>query len=77
MLGKFKMSCSTIQNSDPYENAVAERVIGILKQEFILYSHHLDLPIQSEPSQVFCISPFSTCHLLAVWLSNTGTNFIL
>lgn len=26
--------CSMTQNSDPYENAVAERINGILKQEF-------------------------------------------
>jgi len=33
-LNKNKMVCSMTQNSDPYENAVAERVNGILKQEF-------------------------------------------
>ncbi|WP_418264739.1 IS3 family transposase [Flavobacterium faecale] len=33
-LDKNKVVCSMTQNSDPYENAVAERVNGILKQEF-------------------------------------------
>jgi transposase InsO family protein len=33
-LHKNKVLCSMTQNSDPYENAVAERVNGILKQEF-------------------------------------------
>lgn len=31
------------QHSDPYENAVAERVNGILKQEFRIDTHYLDL----------------------------------
>jgi len=33
------------QNSDPYENAIAERVNGILKQEFSIDTLHLDLPM--------------------------------
>lgn len=35
-LSKNKVFCSMTQNSDPYENAVAERVNGILKQEFLI-----------------------------------------
>jgi len=35
-LNKTKVLCSMTQNSDPYENAVAERVNGILKQEFMI-----------------------------------------
>ena len=31
------------QNSDPYENAVAERVNGILKQEFMIDNYHREL----------------------------------
>ena len=34
ILEKHQLKCSMTQNSDPYENAVAERVNGILKQEF-------------------------------------------
>lgn len=30
------IKCSMTQNSDPYENAVAERINGILKQEFMV-----------------------------------------
>ena len=33
-LEKNNINCSMTQNSDPYENAVAERINGILKQEF-------------------------------------------
>lgn len=32
--GKLKFVLSTTQNSDPYENAIAERINGILKYEF-------------------------------------------
>lgn len=35
-LNKTQVVCSMTQNSDPYENAVAERVNGILKQEFMI-----------------------------------------
>lgn len=35
-LNKSKVLCSMTQNSDPYENAVAERINGILKQEFMI-----------------------------------------
>ena len=34
ILEKNNISCSMTQNSDPYENAVAEIINGILKQEF-------------------------------------------
>ena len=36
------------QNSDPYENAVAERINGILKQEFFIDTHNKDLPIMKK-----------------------------
>lgn len=36
-----KVNCSMTESYDPYQNAVAERVNGILKQEFIIdqYNH--------------------------------------
>jgi transposase InsO family protein len=36
VLQKNNILCSMTQNSDPYENAVAERINGILKQEFMI-----------------------------------------
>ena len=36
------------QNSDPYENAVAERINGILKQEFNIDKYNKDLPIMKQ-----------------------------
>lgn len=34
-----------IQNSEPYENAVAERINRILKQEFMIDSYHRELSL--------------------------------
>lgn len=45
LLSKYEIQCSMTENSDPYENAIAERINGILKQEFMLDTYHLDLPL--------------------------------
>jgi transposase InsO family protein len=45
ILLKSKIQCSMTNNGDPYENAVAERINGILKQEFIIDTYHADLHI--------------------------------
>lgn len=36
LLESFKIKISMTENGDPYENAIAERVNGILKEEFLL-----------------------------------------
>ena len=41
MLLKNKTAISMTENGDPYENAIAERVNGIIKTEFNLYSSSL------------------------------------
>lgn len=45
LLEKYRISCSMTESYDPYQNAVAERVNGILKHEFILgiIIHDLEL----------------------------------
>ncbi|WP_407489749.1 IS3 family transposase, partial [Elizabethkingia anophelis] len=45
LLKKYDIECSMTQSSDPYENAIAERVNGVLKQEFSIDNMHLDLPM--------------------------------
>jgi putative transposase len=45
LLIKNNIKCSMTQNSDPYENAVAERINGILKQEFNIDKFNKELPI--------------------------------
>lgn len=44
-LNTHKIRCSMTQQSDPYENAVAERINGILKQEFMIDTYHQDLEV--------------------------------
>jgi putative transposase len=39
LLKDFKLTCSMTESYDPYANAVAERINGILKQEFIGYKN--------------------------------------
>lgn len=48
LLKKCKLKCSMTQNSDPYENAVAERINGILKQEFMIDTYHLELSLMKK-----------------------------
>lgn len=43
LLGKNNIICNMTESYDPYQNAVAERVNGILKQEFLLDTQKLDL----------------------------------
>ena len=48
LLSKYKIRCSMTQESDPYENAVAERINGILKQEFMIDNYHLELALMKK-----------------------------
>ena len=48
ILNKNDIQPSMTQNSDPYENAVAERINGILKQEFFIDKYNKDLPIMKQ-----------------------------
>jgi len=45
VLNKNGIKCSMTNNGDPYENAVAERVNGILKQEFMIDTYHQNVAI--------------------------------
>ena len=46
LLNKNRIRCSMTQNSDPYENAVAERINGILKQEFDIDKYDIETPLR-------------------------------
>jgi len=46
LLKKHQINCSMTQNSDPYENAVAERINGILKQEFDIDKYDIETPLR-------------------------------
>ena len=43
-----RLRCSMTESYDPYRNAVAERVNGILKQEFLLEEYQYPLPIMKK-----------------------------
>ncbi|WET00485.1 integrase core domain-containing protein [Chryseobacterium arthrosphaerae] len=45
---KHKLKCSMTQNSDPYENDVAERVNGILKHEFDIDKHDVSSVLRTK-----------------------------
>jgi putative transposase len=48
VLQKSKLRCSMTESYDPYANAVAERVNGILKAEFIGYNPTYKLPVMQK-----------------------------
>ncbi|MCA1807673.1 MAG: IS3 family transposase [Actinobacteria bacterium] len=48
ILVKKKVTCSMTESYDPYANAVAERVNGILKQEFLLEDYNVKLHVMKE-----------------------------
>ncbi len=43
MLSKYKIKCSMTEQYDPYQNAIAERINGIMKQEFLMNTQELDI----------------------------------
>jgi len=48
VLIKKKIKCSMTESYDPYANAVAERVNGIIKQEFNLDEYNVKLPVMKK-----------------------------
>ena len=48
LLKKGKLECSMTESYDPYANAVAERINGILKAEFIGYNTSHKLPVMQQ-----------------------------
>ncbi len=46
LLEKNNIKCSMTQNSDPYENAVAEGINGILKQEFDIDKYNVETKLR-------------------------------
>ena len=48
ILKKGQITCSMTESYDPYANAVAERVNGILKQEYCLAGYNLDVGLMKQ-----------------------------
>jgi putative transposase len=63
------ISISMTQNGDPYENAIAERVNGILKDEFNLYQkftgkEHAQLIVRDSILKYNQLRPHASCNYL-------------
>lgn len=68
ILKKGNVRCSMTESYDPYANAVAERVNGILKQEFLLEKYNTKLPVMKEmirsSIQIYNhIRPHHSCYM--------------
>ena len=69
LLTGHRVAISMTENGDPYENALAERVNGIIKSEFNLYSSQLGfedtkLKIAQSIKAYNCLRPHSSCDFL-------------
>jgi putative transposase len=69
VLNQHNIAISMTENGDPYENALAERMNGIIKNEFNLYNHPLNF---QQTYQLICQSiqsyntfrPHSSCDYM-------------
>ena len=58
------------KNSVPYENAITERINGILKVEFLIDTYHLELPLMKKiVAETICIYNQDSSH----WLNHILT----
>ncbi|MEO5978969.1 MAG: IS3 family transposase [Chryseolinea sp.] len=69
LLTENKIAISMTQNGDPYENALAERMNGIIKKEFKLYSSSLTLEetkqrVATSINSYNTIRPHGSCDYL-------------
>jgi len=69
MLSENHLQCSMTESYDPYQNAVAERVNGILKQEFMIDEYRVGLAeIKQIVKESICIyndkRPHYSSHML-------------
>jgi len=69
LLTESKIAISMTQNGDPYENALAERVNGIIKKEFKLYSSSTTLEetkqrVATSINSYNMIRPHGSCDYL-------------
>lgn len=48
LLDKAGIECSMTESYDPYQNAIAERINGILKQEFLMETSKINITVMSK-----------------------------
>lgn len=69
LIKKYKLKCSMTEQYDPYSNAVAERINGIIKNEFNLEQYQVNKELMqqiiSETVEIYNNErPHFSCHLL-------------
>ena len=47
-LAKYRISTSMTESYDPYANAIAERINGVLKQEFLLEEYNVRIDVMKD-----------------------------
>lgn len=81
LLRNCEIAISMTQNGDPYENAIAERVNGILKDEFNLYQvfaniHHAHSVVQESIHSYNNERPHATCNYLTPEQAHQGVGVL-
>lgn len=69
ILDKYNIRCSMTESYDPYQNAIAERVNGILKDEFRLEKYNVDYHTMNDliTNSIYVyntIRPHFSCNML-------------
>lgn len=81
LLEHFGIGISMTENGDPYENSVAERINGILKQEFLLDKNFTSLneaqeAIKSAIEKYNLIRPHDSCNKLTPEQAHERTGYL-
>ena len=81
LLEYYQIRISMTENGDPYENAIAERVNGILKSEFNLYRSFNSLPeaaqaVDQAVQKYNHIRPHSSCDYLTPVIAHQQSGWL-
>lgn len=81
LLEMYKVKISMTENGDPYENAIAERVNGILKREFLLdktYTNfaEAEIAVAEAIEKYNRIRPHSSCDNLTPEQAHQGSGIL-
>jgi len=81
LLERHEISISMTEKGDPYENAIAERVNGILKHEFDLYKTFASLPeaeaaVKHAVKQYNTVRPHASCDYMTPVTAHTQTGLL-
>jgi len=82
MLENYKIKISMTTKYDPYENAVAERINGILKGEFLIsnsrmYKEDAQTIIDESINTYNTLRPHMSCEYLTPQEAHSGKQFTM